>query len=179
MSVYPQRGVNAVPIAYNPKTGLAYTSSWAIPRIFKVAPPTDKPQVIGQRSTGTIARPYVPKPGEVVGHHIAFDPISGKKKWEIPLVDRTNSSGMLATAGGLLFTGSVEGKFLALDEETGKTVWEFQTSSGINATAVTYTHKGRQYISIASGLGGNSARAMSRGNVPLGGSMWTFALMQD
>ena len=179
VSVYPQRGVNAVPIAYNPKTGLAYTSSWAIPRIFKVAPPTDKPQVIGQRSTGTIARPYVPKPGEVVGHHIAFDPISGKKKWEIPLVDRTNSSGMLATAGGLLFTGSVEGKFLALDEETGKTVWEFQTSSGINATAVTYTHKGRQYISIASGLGGNSARAMSRGNVPLGGSMWTFALMQD
>ncbi len=179
VSIYPQRGVNAVPIAFNPNTGLAYTSSWNIPRIFKVAPPTGKPQIIGQRSTGTIARAYVPKPGEVVGHHIAFDPITGKKKWEIPLIDRTNSAGMLATGGGLLFTGSVEGKFLALDEDTGKTLWEFQTSSGINATAITYTHKGRQYISIASGLGGNSARAMSRGNVPLGGSMWTFALMPD
>jgi alcohol dehydrogenase (cytochrome c) len=179
VSVYPQRGVNAVPIAFNPNTGLAYTSSWNIPRIFKVAPPSDKPQVIGQRSTGVITRAYVPKPGEVVGHHIAFDPLTGKKKWEIPLQDRANSAGMLATGGGLLFTGSVEGKFLALDEETGKTLWEFQTSSGINATAVTYTHKGRQYVSIASGIGGNSARAMARGSVPLGGSMWTFALMPD
>ena len=84
-----------------------------------------------------------------------------------------------ATEGGLLFTGLVDGRFIALDEANGKTLWEFQTSSGINATAVTYTHKGRQYVSIASGLGGNSARGMARGNVPTGGSMWTFALMAD
>ena len=178
VQVYPQRGVNAVPIAYNPNKGLIYTSSWNIPRIFKIELPAPQ-QVLGKRSTGVITRTYVPKPGEVVGHHIAFDPITGKKKWEIPLVDRANSSGMLATGGGVLFTGDVNGKFIALDEDTGKTLWEFQTSSGINATAVTYTHKGRQYVSIASGLGGNSARAMARGSVPLGGSMWTFALMQD
>ena len=178
VSVYPQRGVNAVPVAYNPNKGLIYTSSWNIPRIFRVELPP-KPQVIGQRSTGVITRAYVPKPGEVVGHHIAFDPLSGKKKWEIPLLDRASSAGMLATAGSLLFTGDVTGKFMALDEDTGKTLWEFQTSSGINATAITYTHKGRQYVSIASGIGGNSARAMARGGVPLGGSMWTFALMQD
>ena len=108
-----------------------------------------------------------------------MDPISGKKKWSIPLVERASSAGMLATGGGLLFTGDVNGKFIALDEETGKTLWEFQTSSSINATAVTYTHKGRQFISIASGIAGNSARRMARGTVPTGGSMWTFALMQD
>jgi hypothetical protein len=44
---------------------------------------------------------------------------------------------------------------------------------------VTYTHKGRQYISIASGLGGNSARGMVGNTVSAGGSMWTFALLPD
>jgi len=44
---------------------------------------------------------------------------------------------------------------------------------------VTYTHNGRQYVSIASGLAGNSARRMAKGTVPTGGSMWTFALMPD
>ena len=176
--IYPQRGVNAVPVAFNPNTGLIYTSSWQIPRIVKLAPvPVN--QVIGARSTGVTTRPPEIKPGDVVGHHIAMDPITGKKKWEIPLLDRASSAGMLATDGGLLFTGSVEGKFIALDEATGKTLWEFQTSSAINATAITYTHKGRQYVSIASGLGGNSARGMAKGAVPTGGSMWTFALMPD
>ena len=179
VSVYPQRGVNAVPVAYNPKTALIYTSTWDIARIFKVAPPSDKPQVIGQRSTGVIAREYIVKPGEIVGQHIAMDPITGNKKWSIPLVERASSAGMLATGGGLLFTGDVNGQFIALDEATGKTLWEFQTSSSINATAVTYTHKGRQYVSIASGIAGNSARRMARGTVPTGGSMWTFALMPD
>lgn len=179
VSIYPQRGVNAVPVAYNPNTGLIYTSTWNIARIFKIAPPTGKPQVIGQRSTGVIGREYIVKPGEVVGYHIAMDPISGKKKWEIPLVERASSAGMLSTEGGLLFTGDVEGRFIALDEATGKTLWSFQTSSSINATAVTYMHKGRQYVSIASGIAGNSARRMARGTVPTGGSMWTFALMPD
>ena len=178
VQIYPQRGVNSVPVAYNPNKGLIYTSSWNIPRQFRVELPP-KPQVMGQRSTGVISRAYVPKPGEVVGHHIAFDPLTGKKKWEIPMVDRANSAGMLVTGGGLLFTGDVNGKIIALDEDTGKTLWEFQASSGINATAVTYTHKGRQYVSIASGLGGNSSRAMARGKVPLGGTMWTFALMPE
>ena len=130
-------------------------------------------------SAGVTTREYVVKPGEVVGHNIAMDPITGKKKWSVPLVERASSAGMLATDGGLVFTGDVNGKFMALDEETGKTLWEFQTSSSINATAVTYMHKGRQYISIASGLAGNSARRMAQGTVPTGGSMWTFALMPD
>jgi alcohol dehydrogenase (cytochrome c) len=179
VSIYPQRGVNAVPIAYNPNTGLIYTSSWQLPRIIKIAPLPPGGQVIGTRSTGIVTtRRHVPKPGEIVGHHIAMDPLTGRKKWEIPL-ERANSAGMLVTDGGLIFTGTVEGKVIALDEATGKTVWEFQTGSGINAAPITYTHKGRQYVSIASGLGGNSARGMADGKVPTGGSMWTFALMPD
>jgi alcohol dehydrogenase (cytochrome c) len=84
---------------------------------------------------------------------------------------------MLATAGGLVFTGKLTGEFLALDQDTGKLLWQFQTSSSINSTAITYTHKGRQYVTVASGLGGILARRAIGDKVPTGGSMWTFALM--
>jgi alcohol dehydrogenase (cytochrome c) len=108
-----------------------------------------------------------------------MDPISGNKKWEIPLIEKASSAGMLVTDGGLIFTGTLEGKVIALDEATGKTVWEFQTGSSITATPITYMYKGRQYLSIASGLGGLNARGMVRNSVPTGGSMWTFALMPE
>jgi alcohol dehydrogenase (cytochrome c) len=169
--------VNATPVAYNPKTGLIYTSSWDLPRIVRFEAP--KEFVLGNRWTHTApTKRHVPKEGDIVGHHIAMDPISGRKKWSIPLT-KASSSGMLATDGGLIFTGNLEGKFLAMDADTGKVLYEFQTGSAINATPITYTYKGRQYVSIASGLGGNSARAMVGDTVPTGGSMWTFALMPD
>ena len=177
VEIYPQRGVNAVPVAYNPNTGLIYTSSWQLPRIIKIAPPAK--QIIGARSWGVTVRRYEIQPGEVVGHHVAIDPISGRKKWEIPLVEKANSAGMLVTGGGLIFTGTLDGRVIALDEANGETVWQFQTGSGINATPITYTYNGRQYLSIASGLGGLNARGMAKNSVPTGGSMWTFALMPE
>jgi alcohol dehydrogenase (cytochrome c) len=177
VAIYPQRGVNAVPVAYSPETRLIYASSWQLPRIIKIAPPAK--QVIGAMSTGVTTRRYEIQRGEVVGHHFAMDPISGKKKWEIPLIEKANSAGMLVTDGGLVFTGTLDGKVIALDEETGKTVWEFQTGSSINATPITYTYKGRQYLSIASGLGGLNARRVAGNSIPTGGSMWTFALMPE
>ena len=63
---------------------------------------------------------------------------------------------MLATGGGLVFTGKLTGEFLALDADTGKTLRQFQTSSGVNSTN----------------------RAVN-GHVPTGGSPWTFALMPE
>ena len=86
---------------------------------------------------------------------------------------------MLATGGGLVFTGKLTGEFVALDAATGRTLWQFQTGSSINATAITYTHKGKQYVSIASGMGGILARRAVGGKVPTGGSLWTFALMPE
>jgi alcohol dehydrogenase (cytochrome c) len=87
---------------------------------------------------------------------------------------------MLATGGGLVFTGKLTGEFLALDQDTGKTLWQFQTSSSVNSTAITYTHKGRQYVTVASGLGGILAkRAIENKLVPTGGSLWTFALLPE
>ena len=175
VEIWPSRGTNAVPIAFNPNTGLIYASSWNVPRLQKLAPP--RPTVIGGPSTGVTARQPEAKPGDVFGHYVAMNPLTGEKKWEIPLTDLPSSSGMLATGGGVLFTGKLTGEFVALDEDTGKTLWQFQTGSSINSTAITYTHKGRQYVTIASGLGGTLATRYAAGKMPTGGSVWTFALM--
>lgn len=177
VEIWPQRGLNAVPTAFNPNTGLVYTSSWNMPRIQKLVPP--KPQVLGTSSTGVEGRSPVFKPGDVLGHFVAINPLTGEKKWEIPLTDMPSSAGTLVTGGGLVFTGKLTGEFIALDEETGKTLWQFKTGSSINSTAITYTHKGRQYVTIASGLGGGLARRFAADKVPTGGSVWTFALMPD
>jgi alcohol dehydrogenase (cytochrome c) len=177
VEIWPSRGTNAVPIAFNPNTGLVYASTWNLPRIQKLAPP--QPQVIGASSTGAISRLPATKPGDVFGYFTAIDPLTGEKKWEVPLTDMPSSAGMLATGGGLVFTGKLTGEFVALDEKTGQTLWQFKTGSSINSTAITYTHKGRQYVTIASGLGGGLASRYAGGKVPTGGSVWTFALMND
>jgi alcohol dehydrogenase (cytochrome c) len=175
VEIWPSRGTNAVPIAFNPISGLVYASSWNVPRIQKIAAP--RAQVLGASSTGVTSRIPPVEPGAVLGHFVAINPLTGEKKWEVPLTDFPGAAGMLATGGGLVFTGKLTGEFVALDEATGKTLWQFKTSSSINATAITYTHNGRQYVTIASGRGGILASRYTTDRVPTGGSIWTFALL--
>jgi alcohol dehydrogenase (cytochrome c) len=177
VEIWPSRGTNAVPIAFNPNTGLIFASTWNLPRIQKLAPP--KPTVIGSTSTGVESRLPETKPGDALGHFVAINPLTGEKKWEVPLTDLPSSAGMLATGGGLVFTGKLTGEFIALDQDTGNTLWQFKTGSSVNSTAITYTHKGRQYVTVASGLGGVVATRYASGKVPTGGSVWTFALFSE
>jgi alcohol dehydrogenase (cytochrome c) len=119
-------------------------------------------------------------PSEPVGHVDAIDPMTGEARWRAPLVDHPQYSAIIATGGGLLFTGKETGEFIAMDAETGKILWQFQTGSGLNAQPITFTHNGEQYVTILSGVGGaywNNARELLK-NVPQGGSVWTFALMK-
>jgi len=177
VEIWPSRGTNAVPIAFNPNTGLIYASTWNVPRIQKLAPP--KPTVLGGQSTGVEARFPDTNPGDVLGHFAAINPLTGEKKWEVPLTDVPSAAGMLATGGGLVFTGKITGEFVALDQDTGKTLWQFKTGSSVNSTAITYTHKGLQYVTIASGLGGILATRYGSRITPTGGSVWTFALLPE
>src|SRR5579871_2830327 len=176
VEIWPSRGTNAVPIAFDPNTGLIYASTWNVPRIQKLDKP--RPTIHGGTSTGVISRQPDTKPGDVLGYFAAMNPLTGEKKWEVPLTDLPSSAGMLATGGGLVFTGKLSGEFIALDEDTGKTLWQFKTGSSVNSTAITYTHNGRQYVTIASGLGGSLATRYAAADVPTGGSIWTFALSE-
>ena len=82
-------------------------------------------------------------------------------------------------AAGIRYAGRTDVLLVALDKGTGKTVWQFKTGSSINSTAITYTHNGRQYVTVASGLGGGLANRYAADKVPAGGSVWTFALMNN
>jgi len=175
VSVFPGRGTNASLIAFNPNTGLVYLNSWNQARVMKYV---DVKFMLGTGSTGIESTAETPK-GEPVGYHLAIDPLTGKVLWQAPLMDLPSSAGMLATGGGLLFTGELTGEVVALDQDSGRTLWHFKTGSSIVAPPITYTHNGRQYVSVLSGLGGSVPTRTAGKLVPAGGSAWTFALMQD
>jgi len=177
VEVWPSRGTNASLMAFNPKTGLVYVNSWEIPRIMKY---TKFEFVLGAGSTGVETSFRTPPAGEPWGYHMAFNPVTGKAEWKVPVTGTVTSAGMLATDGGLLFTGRLNGEFIALDQATGETLWKFKTGSGINSPPMTYTHNGRQYVTVLSGIGGVLNRVMKVADaVPTGGSVWTFALMPE
>jgi alcohol dehydrogenase (cytochrome c) len=175
VSFYPQRGTNATLFSFNPRTGLVYFNSWDLPRTQKFVP--YKFEKLGEPNTAAAGRRDAFKPDDVVGFHSAMNPLTGEFKWKIPILGLPNAGSVLGTAGGLLFTGKPTGEFMALDEETGQTLWHFKTGSGVNAPPITYTYKGRQYVTVLSGLGGSSMRRMFAETVPTGGSAWTFALV--
>ena len=83
----------------------------------------------------------------------AFNIETGKAVWKIVLTGpvQSNYSGVLSTAGGLVFFGENSGGFAAVDARTGKYVWHFETNHAIKASPMTYTIGVMQYISIASG----------------------------
>ena len=78
---------------------------------------------------------------------------SGKIVWELPMKGpaERNYSGVLATAGGLVFYGETNGAFAAADAETGEQVWKYQGNQTFKGSPMTYAVNGRQYIAIASG----------------------------
>ena len=171
-------GKNWPHAAFNPETGLLYANTQHMASLYHFVPlepyaPGTRYQFVENKIVPQVA-------GEPIGHVDAIDPMSGEARWRAPLMDHPHWSAIVATGGGLLFTGKETGEFIAIDAETGKTVWQFQTGSGINAQPITFTHNGKQYVTVLSGIGGlywNTARETLK-NVPQGGSVWTFALGQ-
>ncbi|KNZ32640.1 MAG: quinonprotein alcohol dehydrogenase [Methylibium sp. NZG] len=115
------------------------------------------------------------------GALVAWDPVANKAVWEVPSKSPF-WSGVMSTGGGLVFTGSQTGEFMAFDSGTGKKLWSFQTGSGITGLPIAWERNGKQYITVLSGaatvygaLGGDTNLA----EVPTGGSVWTFALIED
>ena len=173
--LYPSRGTNATLMAINPKTNLVYINSWNLPRTYKYVDPKF---VLGGDYTGMQSTMAVP-PGEPAGYHLALEPLTGKVVWQQPMMDFASSAAMLATDGGLLFTGLLTGEVVALDQDTGQRLWQFKTGSSVNAPPITYTYKGKQYVSVLSGRGGSVAGRFITNSVPAGGMLWTFALMDE
>jgi outer membrane protein assembly factor BamB len=84
------------------------------------------------------------------GAVVALDPATGNTKWRFEMVNEP-SAGMLATAGGLVFTGDHFGYEIALDARTGKLAWRFQAGGTIVAPPITYAIDGKQYVAVSAG----------------------------
>jgi PQQ-dependent dehydrogenase (methanol/ethanol family) len=95
------------------------------------------------------------------GNVTAVDYNTGKIKWKVK-TEQPMIGGILATAGGLVFTGEGNGQFSAFDSATGNVLWTFQAGAGVNAPPSSYTVGGKQYIVV--GAGGNVQLNFKRGN---------------
>ena len=71
--------------------------------------------------------------------------------WEFPLTQGSLTSGVLATAGGVVFAASREGYLFALDARTGASLWRFQTGAAIDASPISYSVAGKQYVAVSAG----------------------------
>ena len=102
-----------------------------------------------------------PGPGGNRGEMLAWDVAQRKPAWKIK-EDLPLWSGALATAGNLVFYGTLDGTFKALDATTGELKWQFKTGSGIVGQPVTYRGPdGRQYVAVLAGVGGWSGAIVS------------------
>jgi mono/diheme cytochrome c family protein len=87
------------------------------------------------------------------GHLLAWDPVAQKAVWRVEHAGHVNS-GVLATAGGLVFQGTGDGAFRAYDDATGTPLWEARSQTGIVAAPISYALGGEQYVAVAAGYGG-------------------------
>jgi lanthanide-dependent methanol dehydrogenase len=97
-----------------------------------------------------------------MGNFIAWDNIKGEIKWSLP-EQFSVWSGALATAGDVVFYGTLEGYLKAVDATTGAELYKFKTPSGIIGNVMTYEHGGKQYIGILSGVGGWAGIGLAAG----------------
>ena len=88
-----------------------------------------------------------------MGNMIAWDADKGKIVWSIP-EQWSVWSGVLTTAGGVVFYGTLDAWAKAVDEKTGKLLWKFKAPSGIIGNFHSWAHKGKQYVGVLSGIGG-------------------------
>jgi len=149
-------GVEWSPLATNPSLGLAYAINLHQPMTYHVE---SSPYPAGKLWLGGAFK-IIPTE-EQWGNVTAVDYNTGKIKWQVK-TQQPMIGGILATAGGLVFTGESNGQFEAFDAETGAALWKFQAGAGVNAPPSSYSVDGKQYVVVAAG--GNAQVDSKRGN---------------
>jgi lanthanide-dependent methanol dehydrogenase len=147
------------PAAYSPDTQLFYVPTNHVCMDYE---PFKVSYTAGQPYVGATLSMY-PPPGEShMGNFIAWDGKTGKIVWsnKEPF---SAWSGALATAGGVVFYGTLEGYLRAVDAKTGKELYKFKTPSGIIGNVTTYENNGKQYIAVLSGVGGWAGIGLAAG----------------
>lgn len=181
------------PAAYSPDTQLFYVPTNHVCMDYE---PFKVSYTAGQPYVGATLSMYPPQGESHMGNFIAWDNKTGKIAWSNK-EQFSVWSGALATAGGVVFYGTLEGYLKAVDAKTGKELYKFKTPSGIIGNVTTYEQGGRQYVAVLSGVGGWAGIGLAAGltepteglgavggyaalsnYTALGGTMTVFALPQ-
>lgn len=151
-------GGNAfAPMTFSPKTGLAYVPASVLYSVFRVRE---------DGATTAMRVPGSPRSGTLT----AMDPTTNKIVWQrTTKYPMGGGSGLLSTAGGLLFHGQPDGNVVAFDIKDGKELWTFQTGAGADQPLMTYDVNGEQYVAAIAG--GNSINLSQAGDL-----LWAFKL---
>ncbi|HEY1708529.1 MAG TPA: PQQ-dependent dehydrogenase, methanol/ethanol family [Rhizomicrobium sp.] len=161
--IYPQEtgAHNWQPMSFDPKTGLVYIPAMDGAAIFVGSKTLAYKHgawnlgidfaAVSQAVLDSIkaGKP----PAAAVGYIKAWDPVTQKEAWQVAMGGAWNS-GLLSTAGGLLFGGDAYGDFSAYDAKTGHKLWTIDLKTGILAPAMTYEIDGEQYVALLAGWGG-------------------------
>ena len=146
------------PAAYSPKSKLFYVP---LNHVCMDYEPVEVKYIAGQPWVGATLSMF-PGPDGVMGGFMAWDGLKGKQAW-YNKEKFSVWSGALVTGGDVVFYGTLERWFKAVDSKTGKELWKFRVGSGVIGNAITYTHKGKQYVGVLSGIGGWAGVAMNLG----------------
>jgi PQQ-dependent dehydrogenase (methanol/ethanol family) len=147
------------PAAYSPQTGLHYVPTNHVCMDYE---PFRVSYTAGQPYVGATLSMFPAPGGNHMGNFIAWDATKGEIVWSNPELFSV-WSGALATAGGVVFYGTLEGYLKAVDAETGQELYKFKTPSGIIGNVTTYQHGGKQYVAILSGVGGWAGIGLAAG----------------
>lgn len=163
----PSAAADWAPGAYDPRSGYLYFTTGVSTRVFRAG--TDE-IVNGRRVTRNTGR-FGPIGTREHGLITALDSRTNRLVWqtEVPYLAGFGS-GVLATAGGLLFHGGTDGYVRAFDSKTGEALWRFQAGFGADAPAATYEIDGEQYVAMAAG-GSRDGFNEARGDL-----VWAFKL---
>jgi len=177
-------GKNWPPIAYSPDTRMIYIPANENLCSSMIGKPVT--YVAGKSFTGAANTLMIAPGADHIGEVQAWNIDTGARVWTHTFAGSTNWGPILATGGGLVFSGGTHDRmFRAFDAATGKVLWQVQTQSGVIGQPSSFMVDGTQYIAVQSGWG-IDARSMQRRldgikrgefpDVPEGGQVWVFAV---
>ena len=154
------------PMAFSPRTGLVY-----IP-VHYTAFTFERDKDFRYRAAGwNMAINDMPMPGPktvqeedalrklLKGTLVGWDPVRQRAAWSVEQPHFWNG-GVMATAGDLVFQGTIDGRFLAYDARDGRQLWSYAAGNGIIGGPISYRLNGEQYVAVNAGSGG-AAQASS------------------
>jgi len=133
-------GASWAPVAYSPRTGLAYICA------------NEQPYLMSAEASFGDAFAILPST-PIKGNLVGYDVAKGRIAWSQPM-SAVCFGGSAVTAGDVVFTGETSGKFDARDARTGQLLWQFTTKGGVDAAPAVYVAGGREYVAVD--VGGNA-----------------------